>query len=600
MSSALSHDESSSAHRARLDSVDLRWSPTASHSPKKILPPPPAPAAHLQTLVDQYLADQRNLSAVDQFSRWHDRSNPISHRPALESHYRKLLPIRRRSSTTSPATDAIPAPAFTPASWLAPGEQLAFEVNLDACSGCKACVTACHSLNGLEEGESWRSVGLLLDRSRTPSDAPPIAIQHVTTACHHCVDPACLNGCPVLAYEKDAITGIVRHLDDQCIGCSYCTMMCPYEVPRYSARLGIVRKCDLCHDRLADGEAPACVQGCPNEAIRVTVVDTAEVTASHRPLPDASPQRSQFLADAPDPSITIPTTRYVSASGRAESLVAADRNHAAPAPAHTPLAFFLVLSQASVGIATVASVTAAFGGDRSGFGWMAAWVMQSLALIIASAHLGQPTRAWRAFLGWRKSWFSREVIAFGAYTAAISIPAAASAGFPVSPRLQSMTTAIAPCLGVIAVATSAMIYVATRRAFWSAGATFTRFVGTLVLLGGAFMASPGAALALTVLGLAVKLGAEGVPRTRRQEFDAGSEWGRTRALLSGPLRPIARIRLILAALGAALLALRLVAPSFSAPLAVVAGCLLLAGEVLERHLFFVAVAPQRMPGALPT
>ena len=69
-----------------------------------------------------------------------------------------------------------------------------------------------------------------------------------------------MHGCPVGAYEKDALTGIVRHLDDQCIGCRYCMLTCPYEVPQYSVRKGIVRKCDMCADRLAESEAPACVQ----------------------------------------------------------------------------------------------------------------------------------------------------------------------------------------------------------------------------------------------------------------------------------------------------------------------------------------------------
>jgi Fe-S-cluster-containing dehydrogenase component len=148
-------------------------------------------------------------------------------------------------------------------------------VDLDACTGCKACVSACHSLNGLDEDEMWRSVGLI------HSDAPEEPYQQtITTACHHCEDPACANGCPVLAYEKDAETGIVRHLDDQCIGCQYCVLKCPYDVPKYSKKRGIVRKCDMCQSRLAVGEAPACVQACPNEAIRIEVVRTGDGGAS--------------------------------------------------------------------------------------------------------------------------------------------------------------------------------------------------------------------------------------------------------------------------------------------------------------------------------
>ena len=90
-----------------------------------------------------------------------------------------------------------------------PGEHYAFAVELDSCTGCKACVSACHSLNGLDDDETWRDVGLLVGGDR----AHPFS-QTVTTACHHCADPACLNGCPVLAYEKDPLTGIVRHLND--------------------------------------------------------------------------------------------------------------------------------------------------------------------------------------------------------------------------------------------------------------------------------------------------------------------------------------------------------------------------------------------------
>ena len=108
-----------------------------------------------------------------------------------------------------------------------------------------------------------------------------------------------MNGCPVLAYEKDPETGIVRHLDDQCIGCQYCVLKCPYDVPKYSTELGIVRKCDMCHSRLAEGEAPACVQACPTEAIRITIVNTEATTVAAR-------GGAQFLAGAP--AGVVPTT----------------------------------------------------------------------------------------------------------------------------------------------------------------------------------------------------------------------------------------------------------------------------------------------------
>src|SRR5207249_2565909 len=153
----------------------------------------------------------------------------------------------------------------------------------------------------LDNDETWRSVGLL----HGGTEAEPYQ-QIVTTACHHCVDPACLNGCPVLAYEKDADTGIVRHLDDQCIGCQYCVLKCPYDVPKYSSKRGIVRKCDMCHSRLASGEAPACAQACPTSAISIRLVNQAQISLRSAQLDE------RLLPDTFASSYTIPTTTYTS------------------------------------------------------------------------------------------------------------------------------------------------------------------------------------------------------------------------------------------------------------------------------------------------
>jgi formate dehydrogenase iron-sulfur subunit len=140
------------------------------------------------TLLDHYLNEQRQLTAVEKFAQ-HHAAETI---PLQSKYYRDLIPLELPRA----------------------GQQYAFEVDLDACSGCKSCVTACHSMNGLDAGEVWRSVGLLV--GGTP-ELP--MMQMVTAACHHCAHPACMDGCPVLAYEKDPLTGIVKHLDDQCIGC---------------------------------------------------------------------------------------------------------------------------------------------------------------------------------------------------------------------------------------------------------------------------------------------------------------------------------------------------------------------------------------------
>jgi Fe-S-cluster-containing dehydrogenase component len=339
------------------------------------------------TPIDLYIQAQADLTPVERFAQRHSAD---------------VLPAHARLYT-----DVLPGP----------GQQLAFSVDLAACTGCKACVTACHSLNGLDEGETWRRVTL-------------DGTQHVTAACHHCVDPACLKGCPVDAYEKDPVTGIVVHLDDQCIGCSYCTLTCPYDVPVYSKSRGIVRKCDMCRGRLAEGESPACVQGCPNEAISIAIVDVASVA----------------------PVLTRPTTTY---SGSSPLEVRA------PGRPHTPLAVMLVLTQLAVGAFIAGGTPLAIPAGV-------------LALGASVFHLGRPQYAYRAVIGLRHSWLSREVVAFGAFTG-LAVPAARWPGL-------YLPTAAA---GLVGVWCSVMIYAVTGR--WRPArivASFTRTtaVGALAAL----------------------------------------------------------------------------------------------------------------------
>jgi len=545
-----------------------------------------------RTLIDDLLAEQQELTAVEKFSRAHDTHTV---RGGL---YHDLLPV------SPPAT----------------GEQYAFEVNLDQCSGCKACVSACHSLNGLDDQETWRGVGLLMDvpdardaRRRVQQGFQ----QHITTACHHCVDPGCLNGCPVLAYDKDPLTGIVRHLDDQCIGCQYCVMMCPYEVPQYSKARGIVRKCDMCHSRLSAGEAPACVQACPTSAIKITVVDKARVRAKYRQLSTFNFQpasidsvKNSFLVTSPNPAITLPTTRFVTQRTFPENLFAGDQLAVRQSDAHLPLAILLVLSQFAIG----ASIAALFVKPAAPL-LLIALCAGLVALAAGSLHLGQPLKAWRSFLGWRNSWFSREVIALSAFVFLIMM-ANGAAWFSSAQSLEKFLMPLAAASGVLTVTCSAMIYVATRREFWNAARSFGKFFGTTLLLGAAaswavsafkggnpatFMAS---ALVLSVVTL-FKLGFErGIfAHLVDEETPVQTPLNKTARLLAGELNGLVHKRIAFAVIGGVLLPIIALSQMTSGSrihpaLAIAVLALCVAGEFIERYLFFTAVVTQKMPGGL--
>lgn len=487
-----------------------------------------------------------------------------------------------------------------------PGEQYAFEVDLDACSGCKACVAGCHALNGLDDEETWRDTGLLVGGSeRHPFQ------QTITTACHHCADPACLNGCPVLAYEKDPVTGIVRHLDDQCIGCSYCILKCPYDVPKYSARLGIVRKCDLCHQRLSAGEAPACVQACPTQAIKVVTVTlsvrpSASTVASPETttLPAATTAAPAFLPAAPDPSYTRPTTRYVSKRGLPPDLRPADRNTLRPQPAHWPLVIMLVCTQAALGL-QVADLVARPGTASIVTQYVtlplrplggAAVALLAVGLAASVAHLGQPFRAWRIFLGLRRSWLSREAVLFGVWFPALVFSV-------LLPRLGSGL--IAATLGSAGVFCSVMIYADTRRRAWRAGPSLARFFGTAGVTAVAALAAarPDVTSLVTLalaLGTKLLLEARAARPAGEHEADAGlfPELATAR-LLTGRFRPVLGLRVVAAAAGWLALLARVDQPAGDVTHYVTTAgalALLLAGELAERYLYFRTVDAPRMPG----
>ncbi len=560
----------------------------------------PSEAPKEESLLDTMLREQHDLSAVERFSQFHDQA----HEPLQEKYYRSLIP----------------------ASAPGPGQQYAFQVDLDKCSGCKACVTACHNLNGLDDGETWRSVGLL----HGGTVESPVQ-KTVTTACHHCIDPACMSGCPTKAYDKDPETGIVKHLDDQCIGCQYCIFTCPYEVPQFNKKLGIVRKCDMCSDRLAVGEAPACVQACPSEAISIAVVDEEQALEAA--------QLDAFLPGAPPPSITVPTTVFKNNSALPPNLMPADFYAVRPAHQHMPLVWMLVLTQLSVGALLVDQIlgllpeTGLLSVVRP-YHAVVALGLGIVALVASTMHLGRPQYAWRAFLGLRTSWLSREIMAFGAFAGAAAfyattvwlgdsavVPGVVAATFHRWAPIVGASTAV---IGLGAVFCSAMIYHVTMRRWWHFSRTGFKFLMTSVVLGlsltivifwvvAVSIAEPlppalieGTRIAGAVLMIATagKLMGESLIFLYLRDRTQG-DLKRSALLLKGELAKLTFFRFASAGVGGLLVPLfLLVTATADAPLATLAGAgvafaLLLIGELLERMTFFGAMSAPRMPGGVP-
>lgn len=548
------------------------------------------------TLLDVLLDEQQDLSAVEKFSNWHDVDGP----PVQAKFYSSLIP----------------------ASPPGPGQQYAFDVDLDRCSGCKACVAACHTLNGLDEHETWRDVGTLIGGTT----AAPV-IQHVTTACHHCVEPACLNACPVDAYEKDPVTGIVKHLDDQCFGCQYCTLACPYDVPKYHSGKGIVRKCDMCSSRLAVGEAPACVQACPHEAISIRLVETQQV------IEDS--EAAVFLPAAPDPQITLPTTTFRTKRVFPRNLLPVDYHSVAVQHPHWPLIVMLVLTQLSVGaFTTLQWLERWVAGDALAtvrpLHSLTALVIGLTALGAAVLHLGRPQYAYRAIVGLKHSWLSREILAFGVFAKLAVVFAAThwlgTSFWQPSPRIEAVLGWSVVVSGLIGVGCSVMIYAVTRKPLWGFIATNVRFFLTAAVLGVATIWLTTLLLSAFGHAGATELMTSSARRICRALiwlsvakllFEASlflhlltrqmTPLKRSAALQIGPLANVTLARFACGVLGGVLMPLFLQSlleqPAEGQTVVRVGVMTMLfvacvSGELLERYLFFAAVAAPRMPGSL--
>ena len=428
------------------------------------------------------------------------------------------------------------------------GEQYRFGFSMSACIGCHSCEVACAEQNGLPAGTVWRRVGEVEGGA-----FPDTRRLQLSMSCNHCLDAACLTGCPTNAYEK-LDNGVVAHHADECIGCQYCTWNCPYSVPVFQPDRRIVTKCDMCLPRLGEGLLPACAGACPTHAITVEPVKVAEWRLDHA---------SADMPHLPSSHLTISTTRIeLPDDVPADTMAASDWN-LRPEHPHWPLVWLTVLTQVAVGV----SATVADAGDR-----LTAAALAGLALAGSLAHLGRPGLAWKALRNLRRSWLSREVALFGLYA-----PLAALA--VVVPGLAMVAAAV----GAAGVYASARLYIVPGRPSWDSPLTVAAFAATGLAVGPLLTGHPGLAAA----GAFVALAALAANLLRLQGHGDVSRDGTPRLYLQH-LRRWTGARTALAVLALAAMAAGHIS------LALVAA---LAAEVVGRWLFYVTVVPANMPGS---
>jgi formate dehydrogenase iron-sulfur subunit len=155
-------------------------------------------------------------------------------------------------------------------------------VDSTSCIGCRNCEWACKEAHNLPAGNlsSYEDKSVFKQMRRPSSSALTVVNQYdnakqinnpvnVKIQCMHCDHPACVSACIVGAFSKKE-NGSVVWDTDKCIGCRYCMVACPFQVPSFEYDKALepeIRKCDFCFERTKEGKLPACVNICPVEAI---------------------------------------------------------------------------------------------------------------------------------------------------------------------------------------------------------------------------------------------------------------------------------------------------------------------------------------------
>lgn len=141
------------------------------------------------------------------------------------------------------------------------------------CMGCQSCEFACAEANGLPEPTGFIETGV----RRKTSENQRCVINSIETEqgevfvrnqCMHCNEPACAAACLTQAMYKTK-EGPVIWREEKCMGCRYCMVSCPFDVPKfeYHSANPKIQKCDMCYGRITQGQQPACVENCPAEAL---------------------------------------------------------------------------------------------------------------------------------------------------------------------------------------------------------------------------------------------------------------------------------------------------------------------------------------------
>ncbi len=184
-------------------------------------------------------------------------------------------------------------------------KQLGFAFDQSRCIGCRTCQLACKDYKDTQVKVNFRRVyeyeGGDWQQDENGVVRAQIFAAYASISCNHCDNPACMRVCPVSAIEKHPETGIVEIDPEKCIGCGSCAIGCPYGAPQKVEATNKFDKCNLCRERLEEGQKPICVEACPTRAL-----DFGEIASLRSAYGDEA-----AVAPLPNPEFTQPNLTVI-------------------------------------------------------------------------------------------------------------------------------------------------------------------------------------------------------------------------------------------------------------------------------------------------
>ena len=151
--------------------------------------------------------------------------------------------------------------------------QYGFYFDQTRCTDCFTCAVACKDWHDLPAGSAnWLRVQPI-----EKGEFPNPFVAYLFTPCYHCEKPACVDTGPAEALTKNPENGIVTANPEECLGadsCGSCKEACPYGAPQFEGNGdAMIQKCNLCLERLQEGQKPICVEACPLRALDAGPMD---------------------------------------------------------------------------------------------------------------------------------------------------------------------------------------------------------------------------------------------------------------------------------------------------------------------------------------